>query len=84
MAGDKVMTLSGWEESLTAIELWMLRTYSLSISFQQGWVPKSERCKVQDLLNWSLSRRLYNSAHARELYTQWLDRLELVENQPSV
>jgi hypothetical protein len=79
------MTPDEWEARLTATtEQWMLRVYTLSIAFNEGGVPKKDRRKVKEYLNWSLSRRVYNADHARELYAQWLDRLQLVEDQRSV
>ena len=79
MEGDKIMTQDEWEAILTATtEQWMLGVYRLSIAFNQGGVPKNKRREVREYLNWSLSRRVYNADHARELYA------ELVEEQPSV
>ena len=67
-----------------AIDQWMLEVYALSIALNQGAVLKNNRRKVREYLNWSLSRRVYSADRAKELYAQWLDRLELVEEQPSV
>jgi hypothetical protein len=81
---EQIMTPDEWEASLPAIDQWMLRIYRLSIVFNEGGVQKNKRREVRELLNWSLSRQVYNVDHARGLYVQWLDRLELVEDQPSV
>lgn len=76
--------LAEWEESLPAIDLWMLRTYALSISLNNGGVPQKDRRKVRELVNWSQSRRVYCEDRARELYDQWLRQAQLAEDSLSV
>lgn len=78
------MTVAEWEESLPAIDRWMLTTYALSISLKNGAVLKKDRRKVRELLNWSQTRRVYCEDRARELYDQWIRHVQLAEESLSV